>query len=85
METIDLGGRYGYHHKLEHIGGNLWQIKIDPASAGYYRLIGKEGDEKIGYHVHAFDPDGGPFLAVGSKIGDKTIVSITSTGIFELN
>ena len=83
-DTIELGGRYGYNHKLKHIGGNYWRIELDPKSTGTYRVIGYEGDYQIGKNCKAFDPEGGPFLSVGSKIGDKTIKSIYTDGVFEL-
>ena len=47
-------------------------------------LIGFEGEQKVGQNVYAFDPDGGPFLSIGSKIKEKIIKSITSNGVFEL-
>ena len=84
MEKIELNARYGLKHYLEHIGNNLWQIKFDPKSTGTYRLIGFEGEHNIRYSVYALDPEGGPFLSVGSKVGDKIIKSITSSGVFEL-
>lgn len=84
MEIIKLTARYGYEHTLKHIEGNLWQFEADPKSTGTYRCIGWEGEFHEGINVQAFDPDGGPFLRVGSKIDDKIIKSITSDGIFEL-
>lgn len=79
METIKLNARYGYTHSLEHIADNLWLFKSDPKSAGYFRLIGDYPN-----NIKAFDPDGGPFLSVGSTVNGYTIKSITSSGIFEL-
>lgn len=84
MKTIKLHARYGYVHTLEHIGDNLWLFKCDPKSAGYYQCIGFEGQKIDPTNLYAFDPDGGPFITVGSKIEDKTVKSITSNGIFEL-
>ena len=81
METIKLPARYGYVHTLTHIKDNLWRFDSDPKSGGYSRLI---GDEHGMDNITAFDPDGGPFLTVGSKIEDKTIKSISSNGILEL-
>lgn len=80
MKTIKIPARYGYVHKLEHIGNNLWLFKTDPNSGKYYRLIGFEGVGK----VKAYDPDGGPYLSVGSTINNYIIKSITTNGIFEL-
>lgn len=78
METIKLHARYGYIHTLTHVNGNLWQFNADPKAPGYYRIIGEPN------HIEAFDPEGGPFLCVGGKIENKTIKSISSGGIFEL-
>lgn len=84
QEEIKIPARYGYVHKLEHIGDNLWQFKSDPNSGGYYRCIGFEGEHKVGPYIKAFDPDGGPFMSVGSTINGYTIKSITTSGVFEL-
>ena len=78
MEVIKLHARYGYTHTLTHISENLWQFNADPKASGYYRIIGAIND------IKAFDPEGGPFLSVGDKIENKTIKSITSYGVFEL-
>lgn len=80
-EIIKLPARYGYVHQLKHIINNLWLFEPDPKSAGYYRLI---GDEHGMNNITAFDPDGGPFMRVGSKIENKIIKSISHSGIFEL-
>lgn len=84
LQEILLPARYGLTHKLKHVGGNLWKIEFDKNSTGTYRLIGFDGEHGIGSLVHALDPEGGPFLSVGSKINDYVIKSILSNGIFEL-
>lgn len=84
MESIELKGRYGYVHHLDHIKDNLWVLQIDPKAGGYFRLIGFKGEDKIGDNVSAIDPDGGPFLQVGDTINGKTIKSITRSGFLEL-
>lgn len=83
-KVINLGGRYGYNHKLKHIEGNYWQFEADPKSCGTYRVIGFEGEYQIGIKCEAFDPEGGPYMSVGDTIGGKTIKSIHSDGVFEL-
>lgn len=83
-DIIYLPARYGYKHLLKHIGRNLWLFESDSKSSGTYRLIGFDGESEIGQKVYAFDPEGGPFLSVGSKIEGKVIKSISRTGIFEL-
>ena len=82
--VINLPARYGLTHRLVHQGGNLWTIEFDKQAYGTYRLIGFEGEHGIGDSVYALDPEGGPFLSVGSTVGGYTIKSITSNGIFEL-
>lgn len=84
MEDIILNARYGYIHKLKYLSDNNWIIDFDPNSSGTYRVIGFEGESKIGNFVHALDPEGGPLLSVDSKINGYTIKSITHNGIFEL-
>ena len=78
MEKIELKARYGYTHSLNHLKDNLWVFQPDPKSTGIYRIIGELGN------IQALDPEGGPFLSVGDKIGNYTIKSITQNGIFEL-
>lgn len=82
--VILLSARYGLVHKLTLMGGNLWHLDIDKKSTGTYRLIGFEGEHEVGNFVYALDPEGGPFLSVGSKIEGYTIKSISSKGVFEL-
>lgn len=79
MEDIILKARYGYKHVIKHIENNLWSIECDPKSSGYFRLIGNFPN-----NIVAIDPDGGPFLSVGDRVGDYTIKSIMSNGILEL-
>lgn len=82
--VILLPARYGLTHKLKYLKDYLWEIEFDKNSTGTYRVIGFEGEEKIGNSVYALDPEGGPFLRVGDKVNDYVIKSISSNGIFEL-
>jgi len=77
-EDIILLARYGYKHYLKHIQNNMWSLECDPKSSGYFRIIGDPGD------IQAIDPDGGPFLSIGDKVGDYHIKSITIGGLIEL-
>ena len=75
--TIVLPARYGLKHTLEYLGENLWQFKSDPKSTGTSRWIGFEGEHQVNpNNLHAFDPEGGPYIAVGSKIENYTVKSI---------
>lgn len=82
--VIELPARYNLCHKLKKVGDTLWQIEFDPKSTGTYRLIGFEGEHKIDTYVRALDPEGGPFMSVGSEIEGYIIKSITAQGLFEL-
>lgn len=84
LQEILLPVRYGLTHKLKHLKDNLWEIEFDKNSTGTYRIIGFEGEHEVGNFVYALDPEGGPFLSVGSKIEEYTIKSISSKGVFEL-
>lgn len=79
MEKIVLYSRYDYIHTLEHIGNNLWKLKCDPNSPQIVRFIGDYPN-----NIKAIDPDGGPFLSVGSKVNEYTIKSIMPQGVLEL-
>ena len=82
--VIKLPARYGLTHKLVHDIDDLWHIEFDEDSIGTYRCIGFEGQHSIGNSIYALDPEGGPFLSVGSTVKGYTIKSITSNGLFEL-
>lgn len=77
-QDIILLARYGYKHYLKHVQDKIWSLEPDPKSSGYFRIIGNPGD------IVAIDPDGGPFLSVGDKVGDYHIKSITLSGLLEL-
>lgn len=77
-KDIILNARYGYKHCLKHVQDNLWTLECDPKTSGYFRIIGDPGN------IVAIDPDGGPFMSVGDKIGDHHIKSITINGLIEL-
>lgn len=81
---IKLKARYGYTHQLKHIGENLWQLETDPKSNGTYRCLGFEGEKEIGPLISAIDPEGGPYICIGSEIDGKIVKSITKNGIIEL-
>lgn len=82
MESIKLYNRYNSDIRLEYISKDLWQLKSkDDDDLNYMRFIYE--DDKT---LHAVDPSGGPYLAVGSVVGDKyKIVEIFKNGfIFRL-
>ena len=84
MKTINLNSRYGNKHKLEQISGNCWKLVLDPEGPQVYRCIGFENtdfSEKPPIKLKAIDPDGGPFLSVGSIVENYIITDIMSNGI----
>ena len=84
-DVIKLPARYGYCHTLEKMSNGKYQFITDPKGTGFYRILGFDNEPEIGQYVSAFDPDGGPFMAVDSAINDKYIIkSITRDGIFDL-
>jgi hypothetical protein len=84
--VIKLQARYGWKHKLEQISGDCWKLVLDPKGPQSYRCIGFEHTDfkQTPCKIYAIDPDGGPFLSVGSTIENYTIDSIMSNGIIWL-
>jgi len=80
---IKLLNRYGNNNYLEQIAGNCWKLVLDENN-NYTRLIGFEGENKIGSKVYAIDPEGGPFIFVGLQIDNYTVETIMSNGIIWL-
>ena len=83
MEAIELKGRYGLCHKLEHVSGDCWKLVPDPKN-NYVRYIGFDGQKHFGTKIMAIDPEGGPMLSVGDIIKNYTIESITTSGFIWL-
>ena len=73
METIKLPNRYGLPILLEHVKDNDWELKIPPKNP--YRIIGEKDD------IRAVDPPGGPFITIGCKIENKTVINISNDGL----
>lgn len=83
MKTIELKGRYGLCHKLEHIDGDCWKLVPDPKN-NYVRYIGFDGQKDLSTKIKAIDPEGGPMLSVGDVVEGYTIESILVNGIIWL-
>lgn len=70
-----MKNRYGDEYRFEKISDNTYTIKGD---LKYWRFGGKEGQSEIDTNDLGFvDPSGGPFIAVGSKIENRTITKIS--------
>jgi hypothetical protein len=78
METITLKSRYGKVYSLVPVDKITYKFEGDTM---YCRFGGKENQTGFNYEdLGFFDPDGGPFISVGYKIGDKKVVRIMSRG-----
>lgn len=73
---IKLKSRYAHSdNRLVHIEGSRWKLKTQYT----YRLI----MYKDGTTIQSIDPEGGPFMSVGTEIEGHVIKSISSDGIIE--
>jgi hypothetical protein len=82
MSTMKtLNSRYGDSRKITDNGHGVWTIE---GKAHYYRVGMNDDNTKIGY----FDPEGGPFISVGSDYGfgkiSEIIVENTEEGNFKI-
>lgn len=82
-EVINLPARYGYTHRLVKVDDKKYQLQFDKKSTGTYRRIGFENQSPMAAYIYAIDPEGGPFLAVGTEIEGNIIKSIMNGGIIE--
>ena len=64
-----MKNRYGVEYHFVHITDNLYRFDMEDSDSNLMRLGGKEGQEGIDMNdLGMFDPSGGPYVAVGSKI-----------------
>ena len=64
-----MKNRYGLEYNFVHIADNLYRFDMEDIDSNLMRLGGKEGQEGIDFNdLGMFDPSGGPYVAVGSKI-----------------
>lgn len=76
-EKIKLNSRYNdVSNYLEKLDNGNWVLR---SSLDHIRM-GLNNDNSI----YFIDPPGGPFLTVGSKVGDKTIKEFINKGIVEI-
>jgi hypothetical protein len=68
MDTIKLYSRYGNEYSLKHIGESQYAFEGNSE----YMRVGHNEDGTINF----IDPEGGPFMRVGSTIEDKVIKDI---------
>ena len=64
-----MKNRYGVEYTFVKYDDNLYRFNMDEEHMKYMRFGGKEGQDGIDRtDLGFFDPSGGPFVAVGSKI-----------------
>jgi hypothetical protein len=64
-----MKNRYGVEYTFVKYDDNLYRFNMDEEHIKYMRFGGKEGQDGIDRtDLGFFDPSGGPFVAVGSKI-----------------
>jgi len=68
-KNLTLHSRYGDKRTVTANGHGIYTIE---GKTHYYRVGMDEDNTKIGY----FDPEGGPFISVGSDYGFGTITEI---------
>lgn len=64
-----MKNRYGVEYSFVKYDDNLYRFNMSEEGMKYMRCGGKEGQEVIDYNdLGMFDPSGGPYVALGSKI-----------------
>ena len=64
-----MKNRYGAEYTFVKYADNLYRFNMPEEDMKYMRMGGREGQEQIDMNdLGFFDPSGGPFVAVGSKI-----------------
>ena len=64
-----MKNRYGDEYSYVKYDDNLYRFNMDGEGMKYSRYGGKEGHEEIDLNdLGMFDPSGGPYVAIGSKI-----------------
>lgn len=74
--------RYGDEYHWEpYTQQNTYAFRMTGNSLEYGRCGGKEGQEGIDFKdLGMFDPSGGPYVALGTKIDEKEVVKISQLG-----
>lgn len=72
--------RYRDEYWFEKLSPTTYKFVMEGDSIKYCRYGGKEGVEGIDIsNLGMFDPSGGPYIGLGTKVDDKPIVKIAST------
>lgn len=79
-----MRNRNGDEYWFNQIDENRWQFGMTEGcfSMKHCRVGGKEGQKDIDYNdLEFFDPSGGPFVSVGSKLFGKEIIKLASNDL----
>ena len=64
-----MKNRHGVEYSFVKYDDNLYRFNMSEEGMKYMRCGGREGQEVIDYNdLGMFDPSGGPYVALGSKI-----------------
>ena len=64
-----MKNRHGVEYSFTKVEGNLYGFNMEESGMEYMSMGGREGQEQIDMEdLGMFDPSGGPYVAVGSKI-----------------
>ena len=80
-----MKNRHGVEYHYEKVGDNTFKFVMKESGMQYMRVGGREGQNQIDMNdLGFFDPSGGPFVGIGSKIESGTVTRImrTDEGIF---
>ena len=74
--------RYRDQYWFEKVSPTKYKFVMEGTSMDYCRYGGKEGQEGLDTNdLGMFDPSGGPYICLGTKVDDKPVVKIASTDV----
>ena len=80
-----MKNRHGKEYSFERVDDNTYKFIMAEEDTKYMRVGGRVGQDQIDMNnLGFFDPSGGPFVDIGSKIESGTVTRImrTDEGIF---
>jgi len=78
-QSEPVKNRYGDEYYWKEISENVFQFYMTGDSMMYCRMGGKEGQSGIDENdLGMFDPSGGPYVELGSKLFGQTVTKIRS-------
>ena len=80
-----MRNRSGVEYNFVKVGESRYHFEMDKKGMEYMRLGGREGQDVLDMSdLGFFDPPGGPFIAIGSAVDNRTVKHIEwdEAGIF---